>query len=665
MFSDNLNVGVMEIENLLGPAVRSKLYTFADTNEYVFIDNYDGKYGGNCTVDKLNFNDFAFPFRVVNGQDKLVSGKDVLLLGGTSAVMDYLGNDTINDVDVDVWNGCIYIKNTDMTLNATYYFSVNNTGDSNKSWQTASGMSSVIKRIHVIQDNSAGTATSESVYEYAYFSELYEESVDDLRHFEPPLGAYCKRESAGKKVPEVPDYFSLSMELHDPQQQILIYTDEWYDFKANLSRVDYNTMQDRSKKSEPVTVINDYDTAGVAYKIHRYTKKCEIDTIDAYGIDDELLPGSTGDKKFVRIRTPKEFFNFDDLEDHPWIYSGTCEVWISKRPYPTRTSSVDAYWEWYFTNNKWVLSNGDVLETLEPFRMVVTVPDLNNQITEFNVYRFNQEPPDNDFYDISSCFDLHEQSRSYEFVMNADVKKFNLESNIGMLKYWTTAALEAQADVRAVRIHGVEFEFDETKVFTRFTILGVPNIKGDVPFPVKQVSLDEAEGFLNRSIGAGKFLVYYLMRDGKETQFQVDSESFVRSINVGHGPGSSVYYVIDNDGRPVTVAPGTTPASSTTSAQNSSTAVNSNSTTATPSPHSNKPTHIFSDVTDKQTPLPVTAEAVRQNADVAPGGAAATAIILFLIGIVIIVVPFYIITVRRRKLNDFSRSQLTMSELHD
>jgi len=37
--------------------------------------------------------------------------------------MDYLGNDTINDVDVDVWNGCIYIKNTDMTLNATYYFS--------------------------------------------------------------------------------------------------------------------------------------------------------------------------------------------------------------------------------------------------------------------------------------------------------------------------------------------------------------------------------------------------------------------------------------------------------------------------------------------------------------------------------------------------------------
>jgi len=42
---------------------------------------------------------------------------------------------------------------------------------------------------------------------------------------QPPLGAYCKRESAGKKVPEVPDYFSLSMELHDPQQQILIYTD--------------------------------------------------------------------------------------------------------------------------------------------------------------------------------------------------------------------------------------------------------------------------------------------------------------------------------------------------------------------------------------------------------------------------------------------------------
>ena len=27
-----------------------------------------------------------------------------------------------------------------------------------------------------------------------------------------------------------------------------------------------------------------------------------------------------------------------------------CEVWISKRPYPTEDSSIQAYWEWYFTS---------------------------------------------------------------------------------------------------------------------------------------------------------------------------------------------------------------------------------------------------------------------------------------------------------------------------
>ena len=54
--------------------------------------------------------------------DKLVSGKDVLMLGANSAVMAYQGTDTIDDIDVDVWNGCMYSADTKMTMNATYYF---------------------------------------------------------------------------------------------------------------------------------------------------------------------------------------------------------------------------------------------------------------------------------------------------------------------------------------------------------------------------------------------------------------------------------------------------------------------------------------------------------------------------------------------------------------
>lgn len=51
-----------------------------------------------------------------------MSGKDVLLLGASNAFMIYEGKSDIDDIDVDVWNGCLYMKDTGMTYNATYSF---------------------------------------------------------------------------------------------------------------------------------------------------------------------------------------------------------------------------------------------------------------------------------------------------------------------------------------------------------------------------------------------------------------------------------------------------------------------------------------------------------------------------------------------------------------
>ena len=54
--------------------------------------------------------------------DKLLSGKDVLLMGADESTMAYKGTTTIDDIDVDIWNGCLYIGASDTTINATYYF---------------------------------------------------------------------------------------------------------------------------------------------------------------------------------------------------------------------------------------------------------------------------------------------------------------------------------------------------------------------------------------------------------------------------------------------------------------------------------------------------------------------------------------------------------------
>lgn len=57
---------------------------------------------------------------------------------------------------------------------------------------------------------------------------------------------------------------------------------------------------------------------------------------------------------------------------------------------------------------------------------------------------------------MAECFDKHNESRSYEFVMRADVKKYNLDGNVNVLRYWVASAIEAFTAVRSVRVHDIQ-----------------------------------------------------------------------------------------------------------------------------------------------------------------------------------------------------------------
>lgn len=60
----------------------------------------------------------------------------------------------------------------------------------------------------------------------------------------------------------------------------------------------------------------------MAYNIGKYTGECEITPIIADSFDNEIIPNSQG---LLRIRNPKEFFDFDNPK-YPWIYEGTVSV---------------------------------------------------------------------------------------------------------------------------------------------------------------------------------------------------------------------------------------------------------------------------------------------------------------------------------------------------
>ena len=64
-------------------------------------------------------------------------------------------------------------------------FSVVNTTETAKKWQTASGLTSSIKRIEVEQNNGDNTAHAKSTYEYAYFDDkIPMGSPDELKLYE-------------------------------------------------------------------------------------------------------------------------------------------------------------------------------------------------------------------------------------------------------------------------------------------------------------------------------------------------------------------------------------------------------------------------------------------------------------------------------------------------
>ena len=60
-----------------------------------------------------------------------------------------------------------------------------NSTDPAKKWQTASGLTSAIKRIEVTQDNGDNKAYAKSTYEYAYFSDKIPMGTpDELKLYE-------------------------------------------------------------------------------------------------------------------------------------------------------------------------------------------------------------------------------------------------------------------------------------------------------------------------------------------------------------------------------------------------------------------------------------------------------------------------------------------------
>lgn len=108
--------------------------------------------------------------------------------------------------------------------------------------------------------------------------------------------------------------------------------------------MDYEGLKTRDMVAKPHKMIHDFQTgqvtfdqeptaappafddiliayvfSGISYNIDKYKGTCEINGITGDEFDNEYVPGAQSN---VRMRSPREFFNFEDSEEYPWIWQG-------------------------------------------------------------------------------------------------------------------------------------------------------------------------------------------------------------------------------------------------------------------------------------------------------------------------------------------------------
>jgi len=461
--------------------------------------------------------EFVLPFKKdpnLPGSDTLLPGKSLLTLGANPVGnMMFNGTEDMNGIPCDVWVGCLFIPDGKITINVKYHFSRN---DSDARWFTAGGSSSAPIGIHAKGQSAEDKSFKlEQTFNYIYFSEQFT-SLDQeyfAKIFETPKHAYCPGRKNVYDLPNVPSQFSFRAEVIDNLANTIQFTREWYDFNANYSRMDFKSPPTGNDSIDitvsPQTIINDFN-AGVSYIIDKFSRECTVIPITS-GEFDSLPLGPTK----TRMRTPREFFDFDKTGKYPWPYMGEHLIrniatngWISYRPFPSEGSPLNATWEWYFATKRTVIKAQDLVEDLEPMQVVIKSTEANVDMT-YNVYRFSENAPDNRVFDVRNCYE-NGGSVSFDMQLEGNWTGFNAENNLQLLEYWFTLSVEAFADVRAIRVTDVEFVFYGKRIGVRFTLLGPATIKGDVDNNIQQVSIGDAKDRIVEAFTDGIFQVYFM-----------------------------------------------------------------------------------------------------------------------------------------------------------
>ncbi|XP_013401662.1 uncharacterized protein LOC106167415 [Lingula anatina] len=510
--------------------------------------------GEMCVVSPLDpTNDVAFPFKVLNGSDFIMSAGDSLKFGKDYQEV-YLGKDTVNGVAVNHWTACVFRPEMgDATLNIEYYWS------DPDSWSTASGMSTVPVQAVITgkrTDAFGQPATVSQIYDFAFFSDELPDGASE-KVFQTPRGYVCDGRKNEKKLPKVPDRFSFRSEQISESAGTVQNIDEWYDFNAKLFRMDFipqGQLIYQGFGNRPLSTVHDFYT-GTAYVMDRYYGNCTVMPIPDGGVDTV----NNGAANYTQIRDPMQFFDFSG---ETYYYEGTgsarhigADIYSSRR---TDWDGIMSIWEWYFSKDGWTLEDGLRPEYNEPIRLVVripaTMPGGQDDVSVLNIFNFDDSPMDYSAFDVSLCYrDLPQ--RTFRFVIVGD--KSYVEGNWFAFKYLVLNAIEDFTGLRPIRTQDVSVEIDPNShlIFFTFTMLDVSPLTGIpgaefVPQTPNEVPLNVAASKLIATINSNNMSILMTKDDfSTTTMLQAMPGEIYESVKFDNG---TVVFIKAGSSTPVT-----------------------------------------------------------------------------------------------------------------
>jgi hypothetical protein len=241
------------------------------------------------------------------------------------------------------------------------------------------------------------------------------------------------------------------------------------------------------------------------------------------------------------------------------------EGWPPSDHYGVEVTNYKTTLEWSFLASDWNDLSDEANTNLTdiPYHLYLKVDAFMNSVTgsaiswtyDYNIVDFTPAPPHWTDFDISLCYD---QMKMAHFVIAfpGEHDEFVAE-HISMVKdevLWMVCAL-GQIETH-LRVSNIELDFvpsnvtgKSSKVVTIFSILDVPDVKGDPDHIIQQKPLKTIASQLKAAVEGGAFQIEIEDKHGKHEPISAIKDSFIEiderwdvRLRPGYGPkGPGIY----------------------------------------------------------------------------------------------------------------------------